>query len=105
MREIYRFSGDEEERKLFLDILNKGEKTTHNPILWNGCGRFENQIIYMGNVYEHSISFGRDRILRVEPYDLDIVHKDPETPYMRDKFRPHISDEVRKMVLGDVMVG
>lgn len=100
MREIYRFSEDEEERKLFLDIINRGHKTTHNPILWNGCGTFENQIVYMGNVYEHSISFGHDRILRIQREDLDIVHQDPETPYMRDTFKPYISDRTRELVLG-----
>lgn len=56
----------------------------------------------MGKVYEHSISFGNDRILQVEPEDLNIVHKDPETPYMRDKFKPYISDEIRRLVLGEV---
>lgn len=105
MKELHRFSDIPEERKLFSDILSKGEKTSHNPILWNGCGRFEYQIIYKSKVYEHSISFGNDRILQVEVEDLDIVHKDPETPYIRDKFRPHISDEVRSLVLGEVMLG
>ena len=103
MREVYRFSDNPEDRKLFSDILNKGEKTSHNPILWNGCGRFENQIIYKDKIYEHSLSFGNDRILQVEIEDLDIVHKDPETPYMRDKFRPYISDKVRRLVLGEVL--
>ena len=100
MKEIYRFSEDEEERKLFFDIITKGHKTDHNPILWNGCGRFENQIIYMGSVYEHSISFGYDRIIRVEREDLDIVHQDPGTPYIRDTFKPYISDRTRRLVLG-----
>ena len=98
MKELHRFSDIPEERKLFSDILSKGEKTSHNPILWNGCGRFEYQIIYKSKVYEHSISFGNDRILQVEVEDL-------ETPYIRDKFRPHISDEVRSLVLGEVMLG
>ena len=100
MKELYRFSGNPKEQKLFSDILNKGEKTSHNPILWNGCGRFENQIIYKGKVYEHSLSFGNDRILQIEAMDLDIVHKDPETPYMRDKFRPYISDKIQTLILG-----
>lgn len=100
MKEIYRFSEDEEERKLFSDIINRGHRTTHSAILWNGCGTFENQIVYMGNVYEHSISFGHDRILRIQREDLDIVHQDPETPYMRDTFKPYISDRTRELVLG-----
>ena len=99
MKEIYRFSEDKKEQKLFSDILNKGKRTSHNPILWNGCGRFENQIIYNGNVYEHTLSFGQDRILQIEVEDLDIIHKDPETPYARDTFKPYISDKVRKLVL------
>ena len=102
MKELYQFSGTPEEQKLFSDILNKGEETTHNPILWNGCGVFVGQIIYDGKVYEHSLSFGNDRILQVEVEDLDIVHKDPETPYERDKFRPYISDKVRRLVLSEV---
>lgn len=105
MKELYQFSGISEEQKLFSDILNKGEKTSHNPILWNGCGRFEHQIIYMDKVYEHTISFGHDRILQVEAKDLDIVHKDPETPYIRDTFKPYISDKIRRLVLGMVLVG
>ena len=104
MKELHGFGSTFEERKLFSDILRKGIKTDHNPILWNGCGRFENQIIYKGKVYEHSISFGYDRILQVEPEDLNIVHKDPETPYIRDKFRPYISERVRRMVLGKVLI-
>lgn len=100
MREIYGFSEDEEEQKLFSDIINRGYRTTHSQILWNGCGTFESQIVYMGDVYEHSISFGNDRILRVEREDLDIVHRDPETPYMRDTFKPYISDKTRRLVLG-----
>ena len=91
MREIYRFSEDEEEQELFLNIINRGYRTTHSPILWNGCGTFESQIVYMSNVYEHSISFGSDRILRVEREDLDIVYQDP---------KPYISDKTRRLVLG-----
>ena len=103
MKELHRFSGSPEEQKLFEDILTKGIRTSHNPILWNGCGKFENQIIYKDKVYEHSISFGHDRILQIEPEDLNIVHQDPESPYMRDKFTPHVSDEIRRIVSGEVI--